>query len=73
MLIISTGSHAHWPDRRAADAGSSGLADPAGDEAGRKELNPKATAAALFVRRLFLRRNGGRKVKTSPETERKTG
>ena len=40
--------------------------------AGRKELNPKATAAALFVRRLFLRRNGGRKVKTSPETERKT-
>jgi hypothetical protein len=29
------------------------LADPAGDEAGRKELNPKATAVALFVRRLF--------------------
>ena len=67
------GPHAHWPDRRAADAGSSCLADPAGDEAGRKELNLKATAAALFVRRLFLRRNGGRKVKTSPETEQKTG
>ena len=39
-----------WPDCRAADVGSSGLADPAGDETGRKELNPKATAAALFVR-----------------------
>ena len=59
-------------DRRAADAGGGSLADPAGDEAGRKELNPKATAAARFVRRLFLRRNGGRKVKTFPETERKT-
>ena len=42
-------------------------------ETGRKELNPKATATALFVRRLFLRRNGGRKLKTTPETERKTG
>ena len=29
------------------------MADPAGDEAGGKELNYKATAAALFVQRLF--------------------
>ena len=53
MPIIMYWDPCPLADRRAADVGSSGLADPAGDEAGRKELNPKATAAALFVRRLF--------------------
>ncbi len=58
-----------------ADAGSGGLADPAADEAGRKELNHNARLLHVFVRRPFIYRKERRNWQTCPKTEveQKTG
>ena len=47
FLLYGVGPDAHWSDRHAAGAGRGRLADPAADEAGRKELNQRGCCASF--------------------------
>ena len=47
FLLYGVGPDAHWSDWHAAGAGRGRLADPAADEAGRKELNQRGCCASF--------------------------